>query len=104
MPRNWVPCALAVATLVLIAAVPRTASAEFFGCNDQHAVRHVAYNSYNSGSFGPEPAYARHYAQVRPHVTIHPRHSARRYCRSWLTKEYRVSGPVVVPRMHCWWR
>ncbi len=74
MPRNWVPCALAVATLVLVAAVPRPASAEFFGCNDQHAVRHVAYNSYNSGSFGPEPAYARHYAQVRPHVTIHPRH------------------------------
>jgi hypothetical protein len=99
MPRNWVPCALAAATFALLAAVPNPASAEFFGCNQQHAVRKVAFNSDNQ-----EPAYARHYAQARPRVTIYPRHSARRYCRSWLAKEYRVSGPVVVPRMRCWWR
>jgi hypothetical protein len=41
-------------------------------------------------------------------VTIYPRHyylgpSAKRHCRSWLTKEYRVSGPVIVPQMRCWW-
>jgi hypothetical protein len=44
----------------------------------------------------------------RPRVTIYPRHyylgpSAKRHCRSWLTKEYRVSGPVIVPQMRCWW-
>lgn len=44
----------------------------------------------------------------RPHVTIYPRRTypgpyAIRQCRSWLTKEYRVSGPVIVPQMHCWW-
>jgi hypothetical protein len=99
MPRKWVPCVLAAATIALLAAVPRPASAEFFGCNDQHAVRHVAYNSYSQ-----EPAYTRHYAQARPHVTIHPRHNVRRHCRSWLAKEYRVSGPVVVQRMRCWWQ
>ena len=26
-----------------------------------------------------------------------------RQCRSWLAQEYRVSGPVIVPRMQCWW-
>jgi hypothetical protein len=47
-------------------------------------------------------------AQSRPRITIHPRRihpgpNAKRQCRSWLAKEYRVSGPVIVPQMHCWW-
>jgi hypothetical protein len=43
---------------------------------------------------------------VRPRITIHPRHlgpNAKRYCRSWLTTENRVSGTVVTPQMRCWW-
>ncbi len=43
---------------------------------------------------------------ARPRITIHPRHlgpNAKRYCRSWLTKEYRVSGVVITPQMRCWW-
>jgi hypothetical protein len=48
-------------------------------------------------------------AQPRLRVFIQPRHrylppNAKRYCRSWLAKEYRVSGPVIVPQMHCQWR
>ena len=44
----------------------------------------------------------------RPRVTIYPRRvypgpNAKRQCRSWLTQEYRVSGPVIVPQMRCWW-
>jgi hypothetical protein len=44
----------------------------------------------------------------RPRVTIYPRYVyprpyAKRQCRSWLAKEYRVSGPVIVPQMRCWW-
>ena len=47
-------------------------------------------------------------AQSRPRITIHPRRihpgpNSKRYCRSWLAREYRVSGPVIVPQMHCWW-
>jgi hypothetical protein len=47
-------------------------------------------------------------AQSRPHITIHPRQTAPgpnslRYCRAWLAQEYRVSGPVIVPRMQCRW-
>jgi hypothetical protein len=48
-------------------------------------------------------------AQSRPSIVVHPRTSfpgpnAKRYCRSRLAKEYRVSGTVIVPRMRCWWR
>ena len=44
----------------------------------------------------------------RPRVTIYPRRvypgpNAKRQCRSWLVQEYRVSGPVIVPQMRCWW-
>jgi hypothetical protein len=43
----------------------------------------------------------------RPRITIYPRRylppNATRQCRSWLVKEYRVSGPVIVPQMRCWW-
>lgn len=47
-------------------------------------------------------------AQSRPRITIHPRRAhpgrnAKRHCRSWLAKEDRVSGPVIVPQMRCWW-
>ena len=46
--------------------------------------------------------------QHRPHIVIRPRRiepgpNAKRHCRSWLAEEYRVSGPVIVPQMHCWW-
>jgi hypothetical protein len=48
-------------------------------------------------------------SQSRPRITIHPRQirpgpNAKRYCRAWLAKEYRVSGPVIVPQQYCWWR
>ena len=46
-------------------------------------------------------------AQSRPRITIHPRRihpDFKRYCRAWLAKEYRVSGPVIVPQQQCWWR
>jgi hypothetical protein len=64
--------------------------------------------------FGGAPAAAaqtsasQSMAQAPPQIVIHPRHepgpNAKRYCRSWLAKEYRVSGPVIVPRMQCWWQ
>ena len=44
----------------------------------------------------------------RTRVTIYGRRTylppnAVRQCRSWLAREYRVSGPVIVPQMYCWW-
>lgn len=99
MPRKWVPYALATAVFASLAGFSAPAFAEFFGCDDQHhAPRHVAY-SYSD----PAP-YSRHYAQERPRVTIHPMRHAKRYCRSRLVKEYRLSGAVIVPRTYCWWQ
>ena len=45
----------------------------------------------------------------RPRITIYPRRvapgpRATRQCRAWLVQEYRVSGPVIVPRQQCWWQ
>jgi hypothetical protein len=98
MLRKWVPYAIAALLCALLAGHSAPASAEFFGCDDQHPARHVAY-SYNAAA-----PYTRHYAQSRPRVTIHPRSEAKRYCRSRLVKEYRISGPVIVPRTYCWWQ
>jgi hypothetical protein len=38
-----------------------------------------------------------------PYKYEYPGPGAVRQCTSWLAQENRVSGPVIVPRMHCWW-
>lgn len=45
----------------------------------------------------------------RPHIVIRPRPiepgpNSKRYCRFWLAKQYRVSGPVIVPQQQCRWQ
>ncbi len=57
-------------------------------------------------------ALAQDQRRPRPRIVITPQQgyvvepppTAKRYCRSWLEQEYRVSGPVIVPRMQCWWQ
>lgn len=48
------------------------------------------------------------YAQSsRPRIIVTPRRlgpNAKRYCRTRLVQEFRVSGTVIVPRTNCWWR
>jgi hypothetical protein len=83
MQMSRIACGLAVTALMLGGA--RTASAE------------------------PSSTTRELSAQGRPHIVIRPRQTspgpnARRYCRSWLQKEYRASGPVITPQMRCWWR
>ena len=48
-------------------------------------------------------------AQRRTRITVYPRRQrlsrdAKRHCEAWLVKEFRVSGPVIVPRQRCWWQ
>jgi hypothetical protein len=103
MPKKRVPYALAGLAFALALAATSAAKAEFFGCDDQHHASRASYASvpsYRAGS-----SYTHEFAaQSRPRVTMYPRHRAQRHCRSWLTKEYRISGPVIVPRMRCWWK
>ena len=94
---------LALAFALTIGTVA-SASAAYFGRDGQHpsdsgVTRHsrVVRHTHEFA------------ARSRPRVTIHPRRiypgpNAKRYCRSWLAKEYRVSGTVIVPHMHCWWQ
>jgi PhoPQ-activated pathogenicity-related protein len=92
--------ALLALTAAISAAMLAPASAEFFGCDNAHG-KTAAVHRYTD-DFAAQT--------VRPHITVHPRRShhlrrnAKRYCRAWLAKEYRVSGPVVVPQMRCVWR
>ena len=75
------------------------ASAEFFGCNDKRGKVLAVYGGrcYTHEFRRANRAPAHHHPSA-PH---HPGRNAKRHCRSWLAKEYRVSGPVVVPQMRC---
>lgn len=112
MPRIAIGSGLAALVFILIVGDMTPASAEFFGCNDQRSARSVSYRSYQRApSLRHASRYTHEFAaqSARPHITVRPRvtqpgPNAKRYCRSWLAKEYRVSGPVIVPRMQCWWQ
>jgi len=41
--------------------------------------------------------------RVHPLAQSYPGPDAVRQCKAWLAPEYRPSGTVIVPRMHCWW-
>jgi hypothetical protein len=41
-------------------------------------------------------------ARIRVHPS-YPGPDAVRQCTAWLAPEYRLSGTVIVPKMHCWW-
>jgi hypothetical protein len=42
--------------------------------------------------------------RVHPLGVTRPGPNAVRQCFAWLEPEYRPSGTVIVPRMHCWWQ
>jgi hypothetical protein len=53
---------------------------------------------------GAQEAYAQ---SARPRIIIRPRRlgpNAKRYCRTRLVQENRLSGTVIVPHTTCWWR
>jgi hypothetical protein len=91
MARNTVFHALIALALVFGAAAAARAAV------DQQQTRHGA-------DAGAEQSTREFAAQSHPHVTIRPRYRATRHCRAWLAKEYRVSGPVIVPHKYCWWQ
>lgn len=100
MPRKSKFLGLLALILAFSAGITAPAWAEFFGCHDTPGKVLAVYNG---------DGYTHDFAAqtARPRITIHPRHRLNRYsvrhCRSWLTKEYRVSGPVIVPQQRCWW-
>jgi hypothetical protein len=95
-----------LAVILAVSAGMSPASAEFFGCHDKPGKVLASYAGSPS-SYSDSRRYTHEFAaQTRPHITIrrsHPGSNAKRLCRSWLVKEYRISGPVIVPQMRCWW-
>ena len=81
---------IGISALALAAAIETTAAAD----------NHSADNTV--GYYSPEFVAPLRVVIRAWHSYLRP--NAKRYCRSWLAKEYRVSGPVIVPKMHCWWR
>lgn len=112
MARGWTRLGLGALVVALSVGVAAPASAEFFGCNDKtsHSVRsHTSASRYAAARASTRYTHEFAAQQQRPRVTIVPRTTspgpnAKRYCRSWLAQEYRVSGTVIVPKMQCWWQ
>ncbi len=68
----------------------------------------VASTQAGTGDSGLRRAEMSAQRPPRPHLVIRPHRfrpgpTARRFCRAWLAQEYRLSGPVIVPQMRCWW-
>jgi hypothetical protein len=61
-----------------------------------------AATSFAQADVTPLPRRVPH-IRVRPLAQTHPGPNAVRQCVSWIAPEYRPSGTVIVPRMHCWW-
>jgi hypothetical protein len=85
----------------MVIAMPRIAT----------AVALTAFLACGAGNASAEPSSTTRElsAQSRPHIVIRPYQTspgpnAKRYCHSWLAREYRASGPVITPQMRCWWR
>jgi hypothetical protein len=66
--------------------------------------RAVAATSFAQAGVAAEPLRrAPPRIVIRPLGRTHPGPNSVRQCVSWLEPEYRPSGTVIVPRMHCWW-
>jgi hypothetical protein len=104
MPKSRTFLGSLTLVFVVSAGLLAPAAADVRSGRDQHARLPV-----HGGGCSEVGGYTCEFsAQSRPRITVHPRRTrpgpnAKRYCRSWLAKEYRVSGPVIVPQMRCWW-
>lgn len=114
MRRSWSVFGVFALILGFGVVISAPVRAEFFSCKDDRGRVLASWtvgsggHSYREHSYTVRHPAARHaYAQSRPpRIIVTPRTlrpSAKRHCRSWLVKEYRASGTVIVPRMSCYW-
>lgn len=77
-----------------------------------HSVPAHAFERVSSGVTAGGLDVSAQQRRERPpaRITVTPRRSytypgpgAVRQCAAWLQPEYRPSGTVIVPQMHCWW-
>jgi hypothetical protein len=63
----------------------------------------VAQNNDNVDNVAPKRVHPPARIRVYPLPQSYPGPNAVRECTSWIAPEYRPSGTVIVPKMHCWW-
>jgi hypothetical protein len=103
MPKIATGLALIGLIFALIVGAGIPAAADSSSCGNHRPLSNAACVSLDSMPIQEFAAQTK-----RPRVTIYRRRvyvapNAVRQCRSWLAREYRVSGPVIVPQMYCWW-
>jgi hypothetical protein len=71
----------------------------------QAAAQDAAPGQISSDGAAIKRALAHPPARIRVHplAQSYPGPDAVRQCAAWLAPEYRLSGTVIVPKMHCWW-
>jgi hypothetical protein len=67
------------------------------------AVAQTAAAAENRDSAARQRARPTARIRVHPLAQSYPGPDAVRQCAAWLAPEYRPSGTVIVPKMHCWW-
>jgi hypothetical protein len=67
------------------------------------AVAQNAVATQNGDSAAPRRTHPPARIRVHPLPQSYPGPDAVRQCTAWLAPEYRPSGTVIVPKMHCWW-
>jgi hypothetical protein len=50
-----------------------------------------------------QPGYAPPQQSTSRRITVNPRPLLYRRCVDWYELQYRPSGTVLYPQMHCWW-
>ena len=100
-----------VVALIVIGAAPHAASAQTTAADARastalSARAQTQLRSRPRARIRVTPAYPyRLYSTdyPTPYRYEYPGPGGVRQCRSWLAQEFRPSGPVVVPKMSCWW-
>jgi len=97
MQQRATSLALAGALLAFTLSATMPSSMAAVGCNDRQPglASRCGTSEFAAQTKRPRVTIYRRY--------IYPRPNAVRQCYSWLEREYRVSGPVIVPQMRCWW-
>jgi hypothetical protein len=76
---------LIVALALAVSAAPNLAAAQ------------ATQNAQVGDQIVPAPT------RTRARIEIHPRPLLYRRCTDWYELQYRPSGTVLYPQMHCWW-
>jgi hypothetical protein len=106
MPAIAIISILGLALGVLGGGASTAAFAQEAGASASSALEVSAQSRRARTRIRVSPAYPyRTYSTTYPvpYKYEYPGPGAVRQCTSWLATENRVSGPVIVPRMRCWW-